>query len=120
MNLLNLEDEKFKSIEVKGYKFKIKAMFPREKMLIAQRRIGFQNGNPVTCLSDDDFYFFESIAINDICIEEMPKSFKTNESSLNWPDNELIIAVANEIRKHTTYIEEELKKNKPSLGSEKE
>lgn len=118
MNLLNLDEEKFKTVEVKGHKFKIKAMFPKEKVMIAQRRMGLQNGNPVTSLSDDEYYFFENIGINDVCIEEMPKSFKVNESCINWPDNELINLVAGEIRKHTSYIEEELKKNRPATGIE--
>ena len=116
MNLLNLEEEKFKTIEVKEKKFKIKAIFPRERILITQRRMGYQNGNPVSSLSEDEFYFFESIAMCDVCITEMPKGLKENESCINWVDTEMVNLVANEIRKHTAYIEGELKKNKPSTG----
>lgn len=121
MNLLNLEDEKFKIVTVKGQKFKIRAMFPKDKVLIAQRRMALQNGNPITSLSDGDFYFFENIAINDVCIESMPEELKevSLKSSLNWPDQELINMVADEIRKHTLYLEEELKKNRPIEGIDK-
>ena len=116
MNLLDLSEEKFKTVEVKGHKFKIKAMFPKEKILVAQRRMGLQNGNPIEALTNNDFIFFENIGIIDICVEEMPKEFRSNESCLNWTDQELINLVANEIRAHTSYIEEELKKNRPIDG----
>lgn len=120
MNILNLDEEKYKDIEVKGAKFRIRAMFPKDKIMITQRRMRLQDGNPVSSLSEDDFYFFESIAINDICIDKMPKDFKTNESCMNWIDNELINLVANEIRKHTSELEEALKKNRPIDGIDKE
>lgn len=117
MNLLNLEDEKYKVIEVKGEKFKIRAMFPQDKVAITQQRIKLQNGSPLTALSEDDFYFFESIAINDTCIEEMPKGFKENESCFKWIDEEMIFLVAKEIRDHTSELQEALKKNRPDVGS---
>ena len=119
MNLLNLDEEKFKTVTVKGYKFKIRAMFPKDKVMVTQRRMGLQNGQSVDVLTNNDFMFFENIAINDVCIEEMPKDFKTNESCLNWIDQELINLVADEIKSHTSYIEEELKKNRPIDGIEK-
>lgn len=119
MNLLNLEEEKFKDIEVKGLKFRIRAMFPKDKRMVTQRRMMFQNGQPVTSLTDDDFYFFENMAINDTCIEKMPKDFKENLSCENWEDIELINLVANEIRKHTQDLEESLKKNRPLDGIDK-
>jgi hypothetical protein len=113
MNLLSLEDEKFKTVEIKGYKFKIRAMFPRDKVMIAQRRMKLQDGQPIEALTDGDFVFFENIAMIDICTEEMPKDIKSNESCLNWPDQELINLLSAEIRKHTSNIEEALKKNRP-------
>lgn len=116
MNLLNLEEEKFKTVEVKGLQFKIRAMLPKDKRMVTQRRLMLQNGHPVTSLTEDDFYFLESLAINDICIEKMPKELKENVSCENWDDGELINLVANEIRKHTSFIEEELKKNRPTDG----
>lgn len=120
MNLLNMEEEKFKEIEVKGYKFKIRAMSPKDRRIITQRRVFLQNGQPVSSFTDDDFYYLESLAMNDICIEKMPDpegdNFKPNMSCDNWDDVDLINLVANEIRKHTAYIEEELKKNRPSTG----
>lgn len=119
MNLLNLDEEKFKNVTVKGYKFRIRAMFPKDKIMVAQKRMGLQNGNSIDVLTNSDFIFFENIAINDICIEEMPKEFKSNESCLNWIDQELINAVAEEIKSHTLYIEGELKKNRPIDGIEK-
>ena len=117
MNLLNLEDEKYKVIEAKGLKFKIRVMFPKDKVEITQRRIRLQNGNPISALSENDFNFFESIAINDTCIEEMPKGFKDNESCSEWDDEELIFLVAKEIIEHTSELQEALKKNKPDVGS---
>ena len=119
MNLLNLEEEKFKTVTVKGYKFKIRAMFPKDMAMIKHRRMGLQNGQAVDLLTNGDFIFFENIAINDVCIEEMPKDLKSNESCLNWIDTELISLVAEEIKNHTSYIEEELKKNRPIDGIEK-
>lgn len=118
MNLLDLEDEKFKTVTVKGQTFKIRAMFPKDKLLIMQRRMKFQDGNPVEAMQVSDFLFIENIAIVDICTEQMPKDFKTNESCINWQDEELIHLVANEIKNHTAYIEGELKKNRPFEGSE--
>lgn len=120
MNLLNLEDDKFKTVKVKGYSFKIRAMFPKDKIMVAQRRMGLQNGNPVEALTSGDFNFFENIAIIDVCVEEMPKELKANESCVNWIDQELINLLAEEIKSHTLFIEGELKKNKPVSGIEKE
>ena len=91
-------------------------MFPRDKMMIAQRRMKFQDGQPIEAMTNADFMFFENVAMNDICIEEMPKDLKSNESCINWIDQDLINGVADEIKKHTSYIEEELKKNKPANG----
>lgn len=113
MNLLDLEDKKYKDIEVLGYKFKIKFILPMDKVIISQRRMKLQAGEPVESMTQEDFNFFESIAINDVCIEEQPKELKENKSSINWPSNDLILKVADKIREHTEEIESELKKNKP-------
>lgn len=118
MNLLNLEDEKHKDVTVKGYKFKIRFMSPLDRVQITQHRVGLQNGNPVTSLTEDDFIYFENIAIVNICTEDMPDDFNQNESCLKWDDINLINGVANEIRKHTSDIEAKLKKNKPVAGGE--
>lgn len=118
MNLLNLEDEKFKTVKVKGLDFKIRAMFPKDKRMVTQKRMLLQNGQPISAMTEYDFIFFENIAINDVCIEKMPKGFDSNLSCENWQDQDLINLVADEIRKHTSYIEEELKKNRPIDGSE--
>lgn len=115
MNLLTL-DEKFKNVTVKGEKFKIRYISPLDRVKISQRRITLQNGNPVESLTEADFALFNSIAINDICIEESP--YNENESCMNWPDDDLIFAVATEIQKHTDEIKAKLKKNKPITGSE--
>jgi hypothetical protein len=117
MNLLNLEDEKFKTVNVKGYQFKIRFMSPLDRVQITQQRMLLQNGNPVEALSQYDFTFFENIAMVNICVEEQPEGFKENESCIKWEDIELINGVANEIREHTNEIELKLKKNKPIGGS---
>lgn len=116
MNLLNLEDEKFKNVKVKGYNFKIRFMSPIDRVQIAQRRMNLQGGNPISAMTDDDFIYFENIAINDICIEESPKDFDENVSCINWPDIDIINGVAAEIKKHTAELESKLKKNKPIAG----
>ena len=116
MNLLDLEDEKFKDITVKGHKFKVRYMSPIDRIQIAQRRMRLQDGNPVEALTNSDFIYFENISINDVCIEESPKDFSENESSAKWPDIDLINEVAEEIRKHTADLESRLKKNKPVVG----
>lgn len=118
MNLLNLEDEKFKNVEVKGHKFKIRFMSPKDKLQISQRRMGMQNGNPVESLTEGDFSLINSIAMCDTCIEDFPKGFKENESSVNWEDEEILYGVAIEIQKHTDDIKAKLKKNKPDSGGE--
>jgi len=118
MNLLTLEDEKFKNVTIKGENFKIRFMTPLDRVQIAQHRMKLQGGNPVESLTQDDFIFFENIAINDMCIEESPKDFDENTSCLNWPDIDIINGVATEIKKHTTDIESKLKKNKPVIGGE--
>lgn len=118
MNLLNLEDEKFKDVKIKGHKFKIRFMSPLDRVQVTQNRMAFQNGNPVECLTQDEFIYFENIAIVNICTEEMPKDFNQNESCINWDDTELINGLASEIRKHTIEIESKLKKNKPIVGGE--
>ena len=117
MNLLDLSDEKYKSVNVKGHTFKIRFMSPRDIVAIAQRRMKLQNGNPVESLTQSDFLFFENIAIIDTCIEEYPKGFNLNESAIGWDDDELINLVADEIRIHTNDIKAKLKKNKPDSGS---
>lgn len=118
MNLLNLEEEKFKTITVKGLKFKIRVMTPFDRVQIAQHRMRLQAGNPVSALTEDDFINFENIAINNVCIEELPKGFKEHESCINWDDQELINNVAWEIRNFTSEFEMKLKKNKPDTGGE--
>ena len=113
MNLLTLENEKFKNVEVQGLNFKIRYMSPLDRVRITQKRVSLQNGNPVESFTGDDFMYFENIAVVDVCTEEFPKDLKSNESCMNWQDIELIHAVAAEIRKHTSDIESELKKNRP-------
>jgi len=120
MNLLNLEDEKFKTVKVKGYTFKIKFMTPLERIAIAQDRMRYQGGNPISAMTEDDFIFFENVAINDNCIEDLPPGFNEHESCLKWNDIELINKVAMEIRNHTSKIEGKLKKNKPVEGIKSE
>jgi hypothetical protein len=118
MNLLNLEDEKFKDIEVRGYKFKIRYISPLDRLQITQQRVALQLGNPVESFTQDDFMLLESVAIVNICTEELPKGYNQNESCIKWDDLDLIFGVASEIRKHTNDIESKLKKNKPVGGSE--
>jgi hypothetical protein len=119
MNLLNLESEKFKTVDVKGYQFKIRFMTPLDRVQIAQQRMLLQGGNPVEALSQYDFTFFENIGIVNICVETLPDNFKENESCIKWEDIELINGVAEEIKIHTEEIEQKLKKNKPLEGSAK-
>jgi hypothetical protein len=118
MNLLNLEDEKFKNVTVKGFKFRIRWMTPLDKIKVTQQRVFLQNGSDLNSFTQEEFIFFENIGMVNICTEEMPKDFKPNESCINWNDIELINGLASEIRTHTTDIESKLKKNKPALGSE--
>jgi len=122
MNLLDLESEKFKDVEVKGYKFKIRHISPMDRVQVTHQRIRLQDGNPVETMTEPEFYYFENIAIVNVCTEEMPKEkvFKKNESCVKWPDIELINELAGEIRNHTNDIEEELKKNRPGAGGVKE
>jgi len=113
-NLLTLEDEKFKTITTEGgLVFKIRYISPIDRVKITQRRVALQNGNSVEAFTQDDYFYFENIAINDTCIEEYPEPLKSNESCQKWPDVSLISEVAVEIRKHTNDLDEKLKKNKP-------
>ena len=115
-NLLQLEDEKFKSVEVKGYTFKIKFISPKDLVLIGQRRRKLQNGDPIELMTQSEFTFLDAIATNDVCIEEYPKGFNLNESSIGWDDEVLIRMVAEEIWNHTADVKSKLKKNKPLIG----
>jgi hypothetical protein len=121
MNLLNLEEEKLKTVDVLGHQFVIRYMSPMDRIRISQGRIALQNGNPVESLTQDDFMFFENISIVNVCVETFPEDFpfKKYESCAKWDDIELIHALAHEIRQHTNDIEEKLKKNRPSGGSSK-
>lgn len=116
MNLLNLESEKFKNVEVKGYKFKIRFISPLDRVQISQHRMTFQNGNPVESLTQDEFNFFENIAIVNLCTDEYPEEFNENESCVKWDDVDLINLVAKEIQDHTNDIQSKLKKNRPVSG----
>lgn len=113
MNLLNLEDQKFKVVEIQGYKFKIRYISPRDERQIGVRRASSQGGIPITSFTDNEFYLDQSVAIVDVCTEEMPKEFNQNESCINWPTKSLIIELAKAIQDHTTDIEQKLKKNRP-------
>jgi hypothetical protein len=113
MNLLDLSDEKFKTIKVKGQQFKIRFITPLDRVKVSQRRMQLQNGQPLSAMTDMEYVNFENIAMIDICTEEMPKDFNASESCINWPDQELIDGLAKEIRNHTSDIETRLKKNKP-------
>jgi hypothetical protein len=113
MNLLDLQSEKVKTVNVQGHEFKIRFMTPLDRVKITQHRMRLQGGNPVESLTQDDFIFFENIAIVDTCVEELPKDFKAHESCIKWDDTgALLNDVAHEIRTHTTDIEQKLKKNK--------
>ena len=118
MNLLSLEDEKFKDVTVKGYNFKIRYMTPLDRVQIAQHRMRLQGGNPVEALTDNDFIFFENIAVVDTCLDDSPKEFENHESCLKWQDIDLINELSVAIRKHTNEIESKLKKNRPVVGGE--
>ena len=118
MNLLNLDDEKFKTVNVKGYQFKIRFETPLDTISIGQRRRKLQNGDPVELMTQDEFNLCNAVAICDTCIDEYPKGFSLNESSIRWDDEELILMVALEIKKHTDDVKAKLKKNKPDIGGE--
>mgnify|MGYP001556255504 CR=1 FL=1 len=117
MNLLSLEDNKFKNVKVKGYDFKIRFMTPMDRVQVTQGRIVLQGGQPVETLTNDEFTFFENVAIVNTCTENMPDDFNQNESCLKWDDIDLINQLAHEIRQHTSDIESKLKKNRPTTGS---
>lgn len=119
MNLLNLEeDEKVKSVTVKGHKFKIRFMSPIDKIQIAQRRMSLQGGHSIESVASDEFDLMKSIAMCDVCVEDSPKDFDENESCINWDDEDLVYGVAKEIQKHTNDIRTKLKKNKPVIRGE--
>ena len=119
MNLLNLEDEKFKSVKIKGYDFKVRFISPRDRVAISQRRMKLQGSNPIEAMTQGDFSFFDNIATVDTCVEEYPKGFNPHESCVNWDDEEIITLVSNAINDHTNDVLSKLKKNKPLDGGEK-
>ena len=79
MDLLNLEDEKTKTVTVGGYSFKIKAIGGLEERLISKKRVEI-NGIEVDKQTQDEFMFALNCATVDICTVEYPKGFKQNES----------------------------------------
>ena len=116
MNLLNLEDEKFKNVKVQGYHFKIRYISPLDRIKISQRRTDLQGRRNVEEFTDSEFMFFENIGMVDICVEDLPKDFDQNESCANWPSSSIINEIAGEIRKFTDDFESKLKKNRPVDG----
>lgn len=114
MNLLDLEEEKFKTVTIKGYTFKIRCILPTDKLLITQRRVRMQNGAPVEMFLTDEFIRMDNIATVDVCTEERPKDFDANKSCINWADEDLITMLALEIKNHSEDIQEKLKKNRPT------
>lgn len=113
MNLLDLEDEKLKNVNINGKNFKIRFISPRDRISIAQKRASFQGGLPFESFPEQDLILFDNIAVVDICTEEFPTGINSSESCGNWDDGELINNLANEIRKHTADFEAKLKKNRP-------
>ena len=65
----------------------------------------------------EEFSRAESVVIVDLCMETAPKEFNKNESCVNWLEDDLVPQLANEIRKHSSDIQDRLKKNKPIDGS---
>jgi len=112
MNLLNLEEEKFKNITVRGYNFKIHYISPMKMIQYTQKRMQLQGGNSVESLTQVDFNNFENIALVDACVEDFPEGFNEYESCANWDDIDLINDVAKEIKKHTEDFKSKLKKNR--------
>ena len=112
MDLLTLEDDKFKNVKIDEYTFKIRYISPLDRRNITNKRITLQAGNSIDSFTESEFLFFENVAIVDVCAE-FPDKFKQGESCINWPDINLINELANEIKKHTNDIESLLKKNRP-------
>ena len=119
MNILDLEGEKFKSVTVFGYTFKIRFITQKDRLMIGNRRADIQGNRNIDAMTVDEFSRAENIATVDICTESMPKEFNQNESCVNWPDDDLVTELAEEIRKHSTDIKERLKKNRPLERGEK-
>ena len=112
MNLLTLEDEKFKTVVVAGCTFKIRFMSLKDKMLIGNRRAAMQGHIAITDMTEMEFLNAENVAIVDQCTElPLPKEFQKYGSCINWEDEELVAELANEIRKHSSEVQEKLKKN---------
>ena len=112
MNILNLEDEKFKTETIQGYKFRLRYISPLDRVNITRERIILQGGQPVEALTADDYTFFENVAIVNTCVDQMPDGFKENESCVKWNEISLIYDVAEAIKRHTADIEAKLKKNR--------
>ena len=120
MNLITLDEEKFKIVEVEGYTFKIRYISPLDRINITQKRVRLQGGGSVEALTQEEFEFIENASIVDTCVEKMPKGFKENESCLNWDSHSMINELAQAIRTHSSDVEAKLKKNKPDVGIEEE
>jgi hypothetical protein len=114
MNLLNLENEKIKTVTVNGFQFSIRYMSPLDRIRVTQQRMKYQDGNSVEALTQDEFIFLENVAMCDICTEKFPDNFKEYESCIKWDDISMINGLAHEIRTHTSDIEQKLKKNRPA------
>ena len=117
MNLLNIE--KFKTVTVRGMKFKIHFISPKDDVIIRQRRIDMQKGAPLASLSESDYTLFENIAICNTCIDEYPSGINDNvyvSCTESFPDIDLINEVAKEITDYTEEIKSKLKKNKLDIG----
>lgn len=118
MNLLNLEEDRFKNVTVKEFPFKIRFISPKDKVLVSKRRMNLQGDAKIESMTEHEFIHMENIALIDVCTEEYPKGFNSSESCINWDDEELIALLADEIRRHTSEIQGKLKKNRPLTGVE--
>lgn len=118
MNLLHLEEDRFKNVKIKDLSFKIRFVSPKDKVLVSKRRMSIQGDAKIDSMTADEFVHMENIALIDVCTEEYPTGFNSNESCINWDDEELIALLADAIRNHTSDIQGKLKKNRPLNGVE--
>lgn len=110
-NLLDLENDRQTDTVINGFNFRIKALFTKDYIDIAKKKVILQGGVPAAALSEEDKYMFERIATVNQAVTVWPEKIKNAESC---PDFALINSVYKEIEEWTEAFDEELKKNRPA------
>jgi hypothetical protein len=114
-NMLFLDEDRQKIIELGKDMFNIKALFPVDRKAIARRVAMDQNGLPANSYSSQDRYIMERAATIDQAVVESPEWWKNADLC---PDESVLDSLYEGIVTWSNEFAEKLKKNKLNKRSE--